>query len=364
MMELENLYKKALDLVPLSADEGTALYVQAPLEELMYVADRLRQVHVPGNSAGWMIDRNVNITNICFSQCTFCNFCRKKGSPDSYITSISDYIKKIDELIALGGDQLLLQGGMNPDLGLDFYTSLFKNLKELYPNIRLHALGPPEIVFLSKKEKLPYSEVLKKLIAAGLDSLPGAGAEILSDRVRKIVSPAKASVKEWLEVMREAHRLNLPTSATMMYGHVETIPERIEHLVKIRKIESEKPEGHYGFIAFIPWPFQDKGTLLSEKFGIKSSYNGPEYIRLIAVSRIMLNNIKNLQSSLLTVGREIAMLSLHAGANDLGSIMIEENVVSAAGANNRFNATEIKDIISEAGFNPVRRNQKYEPFDF
>ncbi len=250
---------------------------------------------------------------------------------------------------------------MNPDLGLEFYTSLFRKLKELYPRIKLHALGPPEIVYLSKKEKLTYSEVLKKLTDAGLDSLPGAGAEILSDRVRKIVSPAKATAEEWLDVMREAHCLNLPTSATMMYGHIETVAERIEHLVRIRDLQNEKPKGHYGFIAFIPWPFQDEGTVLAEKQGIKSCYNGPDYIRLIAVSRIMLNNIKNLQASLLTVGKEVAMLSLHAGANDLGSIMIEENVVSAAGANNRFNANEIQEIIREAGFNPVRRNQKYEP---
>jgi cyclic dehypoxanthinyl futalosine synthase len=360
-MELDNLYRKALDLVPLSTAEGTALYEQAPLEELMFIGDRLRQILVPGNNAGWMIDRNVNITNICFSQCTFCNFCRKKGSPDAYITSISDYIKKIDELIAFGGDQLLLQGGMNPDLGLEFYTSLFRTLKELYPKIKLHALGPPEIVYISKKEKLLYTEVLKKLVDAGLDSLPGAGAEILSDRVRKIVSPAKATAEEWLDVMREAHRLNLPTSATMMYGHIETVAERIEHLIRIRDLENEKPRGHYGFIAFIPWPFQDEGTVLSERFGVKSSYNVPDYIRLIAISRIMLNNIKNLQASLLTVGREVATISLHAGANDLGSIMIEENVVSAAGANNRFNAAEIQEIIREAGLNPVRRNQKYEP---
>lgn len=361
MFNFKNLYKKALDLIPLSADDGIELYQQAPLEELMFIGDRIRQSHIPGNSVGWMIDRNVNITNICFSQCTFCNFCRKKGSPDAYTTSISDYIKKIDELLALGGDQLLLQGGMNPDLGIEFYTGLFKNLKDLYPELKLHALGPPEIVYLSKRERLSYYEVLKKLTDAGLDSLPGAGAEILADRVRKIVSPAKASTEEWLEVMREAHRLNLPTSATMMYGHLETVEERIGHLIKIRELENEKPKGHYGFIAFIPWPFQDEGTVLSEKFGIKSTYNGPDYIRLIAVSRIMLNNIKNLQASLLTVGREVAILSLHAGANDLGSIMIEENVVSSAGANNRFDAGEIQEIIREAGFNPVRRNQKYEP---
>ena len=361
-MVLEDLYEKSLRLIPLDIDEGFALYSHAPLEELMYVANRLRQLHNPGNIAGWMIDRNVNITNICFSQCSFCNFCRKKGSEDAYITSIDDYKTKVDELFLLGGDQLLLQGGMNPELDLNFYLDLFSNLKKLYPSLKLHALGPPEVVYLSKKERLPYSVVLSRLIAAGLDSLPGAGAEILSDRVRKIVSPAKASSEEWLDVMREAHKLNLPTSATMMFGHVETARERIEHLIRIRDLQSEKQENHFGFITFIPWPFQDEGTVLMKKHGVRSSYNGPDYIRMIAMSRILLNNIKNIQASILTVGREIGMLSLHAGANDLGSIMIEENVVSSAGASNRFNANEMQSIIKEAGFVPVRRNQKYEPY--
>lgn len=359
-MELEKLYKKALDQIPLTAEEGTALYHEAPLEELMFIGDKIRQIQVPGKNAGWMIDRNVNITNVCSSQCKFCNFCRTKDSSDAYVTSIGDYIKKIDELIALGGDQLLLQGGMNPDLGLDFYTDLFRKIKELYPALKLHALGPPEVVFLAKKERLPYGEILSRLIDAGLDSFPGAGAEILADRVRKIVSPAKATAGEWIDVMREAHLLNLPTSATMMYGHLETVAERIEHLVRIRELQAEKPEGNYGFVTFIPWPFQDEGTVLSKKHGIKSTFNGPDYIRLVAISRIMLTNITNLQSSLLTVGKEVAMLSLHSGANDLGSIMIEENVVSAAGSNNRFDAEEIQNIIREAGFNPVRRNQKYQ----
>jgi cyclic dehypoxanthinyl futalosine synthase len=251
---------------------------------------------------------------------------------------------------------------MNPDLGLEYYTVLFRKLKELYPAIKLHALGPPEVVYLSKKEKLSYSEVLRRLADAGLDSLPGAGAEVLADRVRQIVSPAKATAGEWLDVMREAHRMNLPTSATMMYGHIETIEERIGHLIRIRDLQDEKPEGNYGFITFIPWPYQDEGTILSEKYGIRSSYNGPDYIRLVSISRIILNNIRNLQGSLLTVGKEVAMLSLHAGANDLGSIMIEENVVSSAGSNYRFNADEIQEIIREAGFNAVRRNQKYEIF--
>jgi cyclic dehypoxanthinyl futalosine synthase len=358
-MSLEEIYEKALSLVPLNLEDGVALYTLAPLEELMYVGNNLRQKHNPGNIAGWMIDRNVNITNICFSQCSFCNFCRKKGADDSYITSTDDYISKIDELFSLGGDQLLLQGGMNPELGIDFYAGLFRKLKELYPSLKLHALGPPEIVFLSRKEHLSYNAVLSILIEAGLDSLPGAGAEILSDRVRKLVSPAKAATEEWLGVMRQAHLLNLPTSATMMYGHVETIAERVEHLIRLRDLQSEKPDDHYGFITFIPWPFQDEGTVLLTK-GIRSNYNGPDYIRMIAISRIILNNIKNIQASILTVGKETGMLSLHAGANDLGSIMIEENVVSAAGANNRFNAAEIQEVIKEAGFVPGRRNQKYE----
>jgi cyclic dehypoxanthinyl futalosine synthase len=360
-MNLEGLYEKALSLVPLNADEGSILYNRAPVEELMYVANILRQSHNPGNTVGWMIDRNVNITNICFSQCSFCNFCRRKGSPDAYITSRNDYIFKINELYSLGGDQLLLQGGMNPDLGISFYIDLFSDLKRLYPSLKLHALGPPEIVFLSKKEKLSYFEVLSQLIEAGLDSLPGAGAEILSDRVRRIVSPGKATTEEWLNVMREAHRLNLPTSATMMYGHIETTRERIEHLIRIRDLQSEKQDKHFGFITFIPWPFQDEGTVL-RKNGIRSSYNGPDYIRLIAISRIILNNIRNIQASILTVGKEIGMLSLHSGANDLGSIMIEENVVSAAGSTNRFSAEEMQAIIKEAGFIPGRRNQKYEAF--
>jgi cyclic dehypoxanthinyl futalosine synthase len=359
-MDLNRLYSKALNLIPVSADEGNALYEEAPLEELMFVANKLRYIHNPGNVAGWMIDRNVNITNICFSQCTFCNFCRKKDSPDAYVTSLNDYIRKIDELFALGGDQLLLQGGMNPDIGLRFYIDIFSKLKNLYPSLKLHALGPPEIVYLSKKERLSFYEVLSRLVTAGLDSLPGAGAEILSDRVRKIVSPAKATSEEWLGVMREAHRMNLPTSATMMYGHIETKRERIEHLIRLRDLQNEKPEGHYGFVTFIPWPFQDKGTVLAEIQGIKSSYNGSDYLRLIAISRIMLNNIRNIQASILTVGKDIATLSLHTGANDLGSIMIEENVVSAAGVTNRFNASEMQLIIKEAGFIPGRRNQKYE----
>lgn len=359
-MSLAEIYDKALSLRPLSFEEGLTLYNRAPVSELMYVADKVRGIHNPGKRVGWIIDRNINITNICFSHCLFCNFCRKKGDPDAYVTTINEYKKKIEELFYLGGDQILLQGGMNPAIGLSFYVELFGRLKEMFPSLKLHALGPPEIVFLAKKENLSFRDVLLRLVEAGLDSLPGAGAEILSDRVRRFVSPAKATSEEWLEVMREAHKINLPTSATMMYGHIETINERIEHLIKLRELQREKPEGSHGFITFIPWPFQDKGTVLSSKHNIKSSYNGPDYIRLIAVSRIMLDNIKNIQSSLLTVGREVAMVTLHAGSNDLGSVMIEENVVSSAGVSTRYSAADIQSIIKEAGFIPVRRNQKYE----
>lgn len=359
-MELHKLFDKALKAEALTLQEGKKLYTDATIDELMFIANELRQYHNPGKYAGWIIDRNVNITNVCFSQCSFCNFCRRKNSEDAYITTMEEYSYKIEELFRLGGDQLLLQGGMNPALGLTFYTELFRSLKKHYPSIKLHALGPPEVAFLASKEKKSFRSILEKLIEAGLDSLPGAGAEILSDRVRKQISPAKASVSEWLGVMREAHKLNLPTSATMMYGHIETPEERLEHLILLRELQDEKPEGNYGFITFIPWPYMDEGTMLKEKSGVKSSYSAMGYIRLIALSRIMLNNIPNIQASLLTVGKDTAMLSLHSGANDLGSVMIEENVVSAAGSSNRFDAEEIQLIIRQAGFVPRRRNQKYE----
>jgi cyclic dehypoxanthinyl futalosine synthase len=267
---------------------------------------------------------------------------------------------KCSELFDLGGDQLLLQGGMHPDLGLGYYTELFSTLKQEFPALKLHALGPPEILWLARKDKITVRRVLEALIESGLDSLPGAGAEILSDRVRKIVSPAKATTREWLGVMREAHSLNLPTSATMMFGHAETARERIEHLSLLRELQSQKPDGNYGFISFIPWPFQDEGTRLFSEMGIRNTVSAEDYIRLIAISRIMLNNIINIQASLLTVGEDTAMLSLHAGANDLGSVMIEENVVSSAGGGYRFNSAGLRDIISRAGFTPRRRNQKYE----
>jgi cyclic dehypoxanthinyl futalosine synthase len=359
-MNASNLYKKALQREFLSLEEGLFLYRQAPVAGLILAANQLRQQLVPGNSVTWMIDRNVNITNVCMSQCKFCNFCRVAKDDDAYITTMEQYRQKIDEMLLVGGDQLLLQGGMHPLLGVDFYEDLFRKLKAEYPTVKLHALGPPEIHYLARKANITPREVLLRLRDAGMESLPGAGAEILSDRVRKIVSPAKCSVNEWLDVMREAHKLNMVTSATMMFGHVETDEERIQHLIHIRQVQSEKPEGAYGFMAFISWPFQDFNTVLRNKMGIRSNVSTEDYVRMVAVSRLMLPNVSNIQASWLTVGKATAQIALHGGANDMGSIMIEENVVSAAGAEHAFDAIGIQNAIREAGFQPVRRNQKYE----
>ena len=363
-MIYKDLYKKALNFEALTIDEGLLLYENAPLEELLYVANQLRQKQKPDSVVTWQIDRNVNITNACISQCKFCNFYKKPNDEGVYITSIDEYKSKIEELLKLGGNQLLLQGGLHPKLKLDFYKNLFSELKSLYPNIKLHALGPPEIVHIARLDKKTYREVLEELIDSGLDSLPGAGAEILCDRVRKSISPAKANTQQWLDVMREAHKLNMVTSATMMFGHIETKRERIEHLIAIRQVQSEKPKGAHGFLAFIPWPFQDENTFLQREFGITNQVKSEEYIRTIAIARIMLPNIQNIQASWLTVGKDVAQICLHAGANDFGSIMIEENVVSAAGASYKFDAEGIQKAIREAGFEPQLRNQRYESIDY
>jgi len=359
-MNAADLYQKALDFGFLSSEEGVYLFKNSPLAELMFVADELRKKQVPHGKVTWQIDRNVNTTNVCIANCKFCNFYRIPGHPDAYITEMPAYRKKIEETIKYGGDQLLLQGGHHPELGLDFYTTTFRQIKNEYPNIKLHALGPPEVAHICKLEKMSHHDVLVELKKAGLDSLPGAGAEILVDRVRRLISKGKCGAQEWLDIMHEAHNLNITTSATMMFGHVETIEERFEHLEKIREVQSRKPEKAKGFLAFIPWTFQDVDTLLTKIRGVHNLTTPEEYIRMIAISRIMLPNIKNIQASWLTVGKAVAQICLHAGANDFGSIMIEENVVSAAGAPHRFTYKTIQDAISEAGFEPQLRNQQYE----
>lgn len=358
-MQNEILYQKALRLDPLTVDEALQLYTSAPLGELSLVAWQLRQRHVPGETVTWQIDRNVNITNVCISGCKFCNFhCKPHQTDKAFVTMPEEYAAKIEETFRLGGDQLLLQGGLHPRLDITFYETLFRRLKERFPQLRLHALGAPEVAHIARISSLDVETTLRRLIDAGLDSLPGAGAEILDDEVRRRISPGKPDADVWIGVMRIAHRLNLPTSATMMYGHIETPRQRIEHLIRLRDLQQERPAGHHGFIAFIPWIFRSQGTRLEQE-GVTTRFSPLEYLRLIALSRIVLNNIPNIQASWLTVGKETAQMALHTGANDLGSIMIEEHVVSSAGARNTFDAEGIQRAIREAGFVPRLRDQLY-----
>ncbi len=364
-MRAEEIFAKARDRVALTREEAYWLWDEAPLERLAYVADEVRRAVVPDPKVvTWQIDRNVNITNVCISGCKFCNFhCKPHQTEREFITTIDEYKEKIERMLALGGDQLLLQGGLHPKLGVEFYEELFSMLKSLYPQVRLHALGAPEVAHIAKVSGITSRQALERLVAAGLDSLPGAGAEILCDDVRRAISPAKPSVQEWLDVMHQAHQMNLPTSATMMYGHVETPHQRIDHLLKIRDLQARCPEGNWGFIAFIPWIFRSAGTRLEQE-GVHSHFSPLEYVRVIAVSRLILNNIRNVQASWLTVGKATAQLALHSGANDMGSIMIEENVVSSAGAHNKFDAEGIQQAIREAGFEPRLRDQLYRPREY
>ncbi|HRO42657.1 MAG TPA: cyclic dehypoxanthinyl futalosine synthase [Flavipsychrobacter sp.] len=359
-MQLSALYQRALAFDFLTPDEGVYLFHHAPLTDLIYIANELRKIQVPHGKVTWIIDRNMNTTNVCVANCKFCNFYRIPGHPESYVTDLDTYREKIEETFRYGGEQLLLQGGHNPNLGLDYYTALFRQLKEMYPNLKLHALGPPEIAHICKVSNVSHHRALTALKQAGMDSMPGPGAEILNDRVRRLISKGKCGAQEWLDIMHQAHNVGLTTTATMMFGHVETIYERFEHLAKIRDTQARKPINAKGFIAFIPWTFQDVDTLL-QRIRRASNHTTPEeYIRIIALSRIMLPNIKNIQASWLTVGKTIAQICLHAGANDFGSIMIEENVVSAAGAPHRFTASGIQQAINQAGFPAQLRNQQYE----
>ena len=292
-MNAEEIFARALNRETLSREEAYWLWEEAPLERLAAVADEVRRNVVPDPSVvTWQIDRNVNITNVCISGCKFCNFhCKPHETEREFITTIEEYRSKIERMLELGGDQLLLQGGLHPKLGVEFYEELFRELKRLYPEVRLHALGAPEVAHIAKISNISTQEVLERLRKAGLSSLPGAGAEILVERVRKIISPAKPSAEEWLRVMHEAHEMNIPTTATMMYGHIETIEERIEHLIRLRDLQAECPEGNYGFTAFIPWIFRSEGTQL-EQMGYSTHFSPNEYLRMIAIARLVLNNIR------------------------------------------------------------------------
>lgn len=336
------------------------LFSTAPLSYLMARADaRRRELH-PEQVVTYQIDRNVNITNVCVSGCKFCNFhCRLADTSRAYITTMDEYRAKIDQMLALGGDQLLLQGGLHPRLGLEWYEDLFRALKSEYPSVKLHALGPPEVAHLARLAGgVSYSEVLRRLIAAGLESLPGAGAEILDNEVRARLSPGKCSADVWVEVMHEAHLLGLNTSATMMYGHVETVEQRMAHLFTIRDLQDRRPEGSVGFRAFIPWPYRGSGTPLAAA-GFAGDSGMAEFLRTVAISRLVLDNIDNIQASWLTTGVGAGQMALHGGANDMGSIMIEENVVSSVGSRNVLDRVGMERAIREAGFSPALRDQAY-----
>ena len=334
------------------AAEALELYRSAPTAVLGALADGIRARKHPEGLVTYIIDRNVNYTNVCVAKCNFCAFYREVGSPDGYVLGFDELFRKIDETVAVGGVQLLLQGGHNPDLPLTWYEDLFRAVKERYPSFKLHALSPPEVIHLSRLTQLPVPAVIDRLIAAGLDSIPGGGAEILVDRVRKLLHCyGKATADEWLDVMRHAHRAGLRTTATMMYGTVETDGERIEHMMRLRDLQDETG----GFTAFITWSYQPDHTELS---GTEAT--GVDYLRTLAIARIVLDNFDNLQASWVTQGGKVGQLSLAYGANDMGSVMIEENVVRAAGASYCMDELEIVRNIEDAGFAAKRRNMHYE----
>jgi cyclic dehypoxanthinyl futalosine synthase len=340
-------------------DEALALYTHAPTVLLGQLADEIRARKHPERLVTYIIDRNVNYTNVCVARCNFCAFYRPVGSGEGYVLGFEEIFRKIDETIALGGGQLLLQGGHNPDLPLEWYTDLFTAVKARYPEFKLHALSPPEVIHLTRMSRLSIGEVIERLVAAGLDSIPGGGAEILVDRVRKILNCYnKATADEWLSVMRHAHRAGLRTTATMMYGHVETPEERLEHMLRLRALQDESQglaSAKVGFTAFIAWSYQPEHTELGG-----SEATGIEYLRTLALGRIVLDNFDNLQASWVTQGGKVGQLSLAYGANDMGSVMIEENVVRAAGASYCMDEIEIVRNVENAGFTPKRRNMHYE----
>ncbi len=343
---------KVADGGRVDAGEALVLYREAPTHLLGRLADDIRARRHPDRIVTYIIDRNVNYTNVCVARCRFCAFYRPVGDLEGYVLGFDEIFRKIDETIAVGGGQLLLQGGHNPDLPIAWYEDLFRAVKARYPKFKLHALSPPEVLHIARVNQLPMPAVIERLVAAGLDSIPGGGAEILVDRVRRLLNCyTKASADEWIGVMREAHSVGLRTTATMMYGTVETLEERIAHLLRLRDLQDETG----GFTAFITWSYQPEHT---EQGGVEAT--GLEYLRTLALARIVLDNVDSLQASWVTQGGKVGQLSLAFGANDMGSVMIEENVVRAAGASYCMDELEIVTNVEDAGFTPKRRNMHYE----
>ena len=351
-MTVSEIARKVLDGGRVSAAEALVLYREAPTHLLGHLAGTIRFRKHPERVVTYIIDRNVNYTNLCVARCNFCAFYRPVGSADGYVLGFDEILTKIQETIDLGGNQLLLQGGHNPDLPIAWYEDLFRTVKARFPQFKLHALSPPEVLHIARLNQLPVPEVVARLVAAGLDSIPGGGAEILVDRVRKLLNCySKASSDEWIDVMREAHRAGLRTTATMMYGTVETHEERIEHMLRLRDLQDDTG----GFTAFITWSYQPEHT---EHGGFEET--GVDYLRTLALARIVLDNFDNLQASWVTQGGKVGQLSLAYGANDMGSVMIEENVVRAAGASYCMDEVEIVVNVEDAGFAAKRRNMHYE----
>jgi cyclic dehypoxanthinyl futalosine synthase len=349
---LDLLGARILEGGRLTADEALWLYREAPTLWLGRMADAVRARRHPEGIVTYIIDRNVNYTNVCTARCNFCAFYRPVGHAQGYVLGFDEIHRKIEETIALGGNQLLLQGGHNPDLPIEWYVDLFRGVKQRFPDFKLHALSPPEILHIARTSKLVVPEVIRRLVDAGLDSVPGGGAEILVDRVRKLLNCyGKATSDEWLGVMREVHRAGLRTTATMMYGTVETDVERLEHMLRLRELQDETG----GFTAFITWSYQPEHT---ERGGEEAT--GIDYLRTLAIARLVLDNVDNLQASWVTQGGKVGQLSLAFGANDMGSVMIEENVVRAAGAAYCMDEYEVVRNIENAGFAASRRTMHYE----
>jgi len=348
-IDVSGVVEKIMANGRISEEEGLVLFYEAELLTLARLAERRRFELHPDRIVTFVVDRNINYTNICASGCRFCAFYRTVGKKDGYVITRKALSEKIAETIELGGTQILLQGGMNPELTLDYYIDLLRFIKENF-QIHIHGFSPPEIFFIAEKSGLSIAETIATLREAGLDSIPGGGAEILCDEVRKKVSPNKCLTGPWLEVMRQAHRKGMRSSATMMFGHLEEPRHIIEHLSRIRALQDET----HGFTAFIPWTFQPDNT------DIKVTKTGPvEYLRVLAISRLFLDNIDNIQASWVTQGDKIAQIALFYGANDMGSTMIEENVVAAAGVDFMLPESELKRIISTAGFEPRQRDCFY-----
>jgi cyclic dehypoxanthinyl futalosine synthase len=354
-MSVAEVLDKALDGERITDVEAVELLGSRDLVSVGKAADELRRRRTDPDRITFIVDRNVNYTNVCYTDCDFCAFYRAPGDKNhGYLLPKPVIFKKIEETLAIGGTGVLMQGGHHPDLGIDYYEDLFHSIKERY-KVHLHVLSPPEIQHVARRSKLSIPQTLTRLRDAGLDSIPGGGAEILVDRVRRIIAPKKTTSNEWLGVMRHAHRLGISTTATMMYGHVETVPERVEHMRRIRELQDEM----HGFRAFISWTFQDDGNRLGAKVPPETRPTSFDYLLTQAVSRIYLDNVDHIQSSWVTQGMKIGQVALGFGADDLGSVMIEENVVSAAGTTHRATTEDFVKTIRALGKTPVQRDTLY-----